>query len=428
VKKTNPMCTLKFYTIFPILCILLIAANVSGQNSLSTRVTLSIVNKRFDNALKIIGEKGKVNLCYNSDIIPKNKVVTIKTNNNRLDKILIPLLASVDLQLKEVNDQIIITKSSSGISQAAKSIHPAENTTVTTARRTEISGNLVTVLDTVFYTIHDTIVKTVFDTIRITVYDTKIIRQSNKSFAGNWVPKFSIDISGSMMYQLFKTEKYTAKPEYTPFFAQYGAIEKNKHGYSFASNVSLKNKRTEVSVGIEYFKAGSDINLSELPQNILKKDSTIISTTITYQGIFYEYKVETVPYPVNYDPIRSVVHCSYSYLGFPVKLSYKIVKTNKIEIGICLGLIYSRLVNATSFNASLVDQNPFMKNRNGESIAHQNVSFITGFEIDYPLTNHISFTTSLRLRKSFTSIYDSSFPITETPIYIYPSFSVKYTL
>lgn len=403
----------------------LIAFPAKGQHTLSTKsITISIVNKRFDNAIKQIQEESKINLCYNSDIIPKNKIVTIKAYHNRLDKVLVPLLASVNLQMKEINDQIIITKASNIAPEEIKT--STLKNSGTNPQKTEITGKIVTILDTVYYTVHDTVVKTIYDTIKITVYDTKVIKLMNKPVTP-WNPQFSLDLSCGMLYQITKNLAYSTNSTYHSFFEPYGSSAKNEQGYSIGSNFSIRNKRLALSGGIEFFKLTSTLNKSDVPKSLDKIDSTIVSISIKPNGIFYTYKVDTTTLEITYNPDRATLTNSYIYMGFPVSLSYKVVQTNNIEVGLSLGILYSRLISSKGFDANLSNGNPLFKNSGGESMIRDNLSFTAGFEIDYPLSDRISLEAICRFRKNVTSRYQKSFPIMEKPSYIYPVIAIKYT-
>jgi hypothetical protein len=396
---------------------------VLGQSTLSSKsITISIVNKRFDNAIKQIQEESKINLCYNSDIIPKNKIVTVKANHNRLDKVLVPLLASVNLQMKEINDQIIITKAPTVTSEESKFSSPKN--TESTTQKTEILGKIVSILDTVYYTVHDTIVKTVFDTIRVTVYDTRVIKQINKAIS--WTPNFYVDLSCGMLYQISKNIDYSQNSVYHSFFEQYGKSLKNQHGYSISSNFTIRNKRWELSGGIEFFQLTNTLNNTDIPKSIGRIDSTIIGVSIKPDGIFYTYKVDTTTLGIIYDPNKTTFKNNVIYVGIPVTLSYKIVQTHKIEIGLSLGVIYSRLITSKGFDANLSNGDKLFKNTGGESMIRNNVSFIAGFEIDYPVSDHISLSALCRYRKNILSTYQKSFPLLEKPSYIYPGLALKY--
>ena len=412
--------------IIGVFILIIISGSLSGQNSeLNKTVSITIVNKRFEVALKQIQEKFNLNLSYNSEIIPKNKVVSVNATNNRLDKILAALLASENLQMLVVNDQIIIVRANP-LATEIKSYNPPK-LDETNPGKTEISGNIITVVDTVMHTIHDTIVSKIYDTIRITVYDTKFIRQQSNFPGISWDPKFAVNISSSMIYELSNSVQFL-NSEQQVFFQQYGIAEKSRLGYSLAGGVSLRNKRIEIAAGVEVLNIYTDIPVMNLPQNFFKTTQIIVSTTISQDGIYYEYRTDTTWHDVNYNPNQAVVKNSYTFLSLPVIISYKCIQTKTLAFGINFGVGYSKLLNAKGLEATLSNGDILLKNGKGESLSVENFSYITGMEIEYPLTKKIFLISSLQYRFSNNSMYKKSFPISEKPSYIYPSLSIKYSL
>jgi outer membrane scaffolding protein for murein synthesis (MipA/OmpV family) len=229
-----------------------------------------------------------------------------------------------------------------------------------------------------------------------------------------------------MIYQVSKNIGYSPNSEYRSFFEQYGNAGKNKHGYSIGSNFAIKSKKLELSVGIELLKLTNSLNNSDIPKSFDKIDSSVISVSIKPNGIFYTYKVDTTTLGINYNPNETTLTNSYVYVGFPVSLSYKVIQTSRIEIGLSLGVIYSRLISSKGFDANLSNGSQLFKNKNGESVSPEIVSLTAGFEIDYPLTSNISLATTCRYRKNITSTYQKSSPIIEKPAFIYPAIAIKY--
>jgi hypothetical protein len=405
---------------------LLPAINLSAQGSLlNKKITVSIVNKRFDAAIKIIQKETNINLCYNSEIIPKNKIVSVTANNNRLDKVLVPLLASVDLQMKEVNNQIVITKAEN------KAPRTSANREVLIASKeaplkTEVIGKVVTVIDTVFHTVQDTVVKTVYDTVRVVVYDTKVIRQLTNINFISWFPKYSVSFSGSLLFPFHNTTSFTTNPDFYRIYSGYANLEKNKRGFSLDLSTAVKLNHTEISLGFEYMKLSNNASTSDFPGVISQKDSSIIGVSISANGISYKYKVDTVQRAVFYSTTSPSI--TYSYWGIPLILTYHIWETRRLNMGLSLGLTYSHLLKAKGFSAWLDNNKPVLNNNKGEVLAEDYLSVMAGLQLEYPISKRITLISSFRIRKTFGSVFTSNSSLVEKPCVIYPSISLKYNL
>lgn len=414
--------------LFAALLLVLPVISLSAQGTLlDKKITVSIVNKRFDAAMKIIQKETNINLSYNSEIIPKNKIVTVTANNNRLDKVLVPLLASVDLQMKEVNNQIVITKAEN------KTSKPSPNREVLIASKesplkTEVIGKVVTVIDTVFHTVHDTVVKTVYDTVRVVVYDTKVIRQlTNFSFL-TWVPRYSVSFSGSLLFPFHNSTTFRTNPDFDRIYSSYANLEKNKRGFSLDISTAVKLKHTEISLGFEYTKLSNNAHLSDFPESISQKDSTITGVNISSNGIHYQYKVDTVQRIVLYSTTGPEMTITYSYWGIPLVITYHFWESKRLNMGLNLGLTYSHLLKATGFDARLDNNQPVLHNSNGEALAQDYLSVMAGLQLEYPISKRISVISSFKIRKTLGSVFTSNSLLAEKPCMIYPSISLKYNL
>jgi hypothetical protein len=136
-----------------------------AQNSIKDiKVTLDIKEEKFSKVLEIIEMKTNVKFCFNSDVIPVDKNVSVHTQGASLEKLLSALFKAADLDYKIINGQVAIIKPKKGIEGQDNFV---------------ISNNLSTekaiIYDTIYKVIYDTLKLPLIDTLHL--HDTVVIRQ-----------------------------------------------------------------------------------------------------------------------------------------------------------------------------------------------------------------------------------------------------------
>ena len=157
-----------------------------AQSPLDRNVTLKIENKSFPEAIDIIEKKYSLNFSYESNLLPKTKIVSVSINNGSLEKLISTLLESVELDYKLINNHIVLFKvqpkeilKNSQVRQTPtlrKKESLADTVSNTeefnTYRDTLSNRRIITVYDTIHTIINDTVIKVVYDTFQITITDT----------------------------------------------------------------------------------------------------------------------------------------------------------------------------------------------------------------------------------------------------------------
>src|SRR6187402_1486679 len=101
---------MKFITVFTLaIFFLFINAATYGQAILQKNISLDINNQRLDNVLEILSNKGDFYFSYNSSIIKKDSLVSLRASNKTVKEIL-SLLFNTTYEFKESGNYIIIRK------------------------------------------------------------------------------------------------------------------------------------------------------------------------------------------------------------------------------------------------------------------------------------------------------------------------------
>ena len=101
---------MKFITVFTLaIFFLFINAATYGQAILQKNISLDINNQRLDNVLEILSNKGDFYFSYNSSIIKKDSLVSLRASNKTVKEIL-SLLLILPMNLKKVVTTLLSVK------------------------------------------------------------------------------------------------------------------------------------------------------------------------------------------------------------------------------------------------------------------------------------------------------------------------------
>ena len=101
---------MKFSTIFTLIIFLFyINTVVSGQAILQKNISLDVNKQRLDNVLEILSNKGDFYFSYNSSIIKKDSLISLRASNKTVKEILSQLF-NTTYEFKESGNYIIIRK------------------------------------------------------------------------------------------------------------------------------------------------------------------------------------------------------------------------------------------------------------------------------------------------------------------------------
>ena len=83
-----------------------VLSNINAQQDieeiLSSKISLSVSNVKLIEVLDILTEKTDIEFCYNSEILPRNKLITVTTEETPLSNYLHALFKSVQLEYRLV--------------------------------------------------------------------------------------------------------------------------------------------------------------------------------------------------------------------------------------------------------------------------------------------------------------------------------------
>lgn len=133
-------------------------AAFEGQQADSNKISLSIVNKKISEALKVIQNNSNYIIFYHDDVLDKDKRVNLVSDNISVEAALDKIFANTDNEYNIDGRQIYITKKAA--KTLAKEIQPAEdvitiNGTVKEVNGTPIIGASVRVKSTAIGTVTD---------------------------------------------------------------------------------------------------------------------------------------------------------------------------------------------------------------------------------------------------------------------------------
>src|SRR6187402_3176978 len=90
--------------------VFLISTSISlGQNLLSKNISLDVNRQRLESVLEILSNKGNFYFSYNSNILKKDSLVSIRASNKTVKEILTQLFNNT-YEFKESGNYIIIRK------------------------------------------------------------------------------------------------------------------------------------------------------------------------------------------------------------------------------------------------------------------------------------------------------------------------------
>lgn len=103
-------CRLKIKTVFFLVMCFICGLHAKSQYShLAKKVTVNFTQVPLDQALDEIARKGNFNFSYNSDLINPEKLVTVRVEETKIDKILHDLFGEA-ISNKEVGNHVILMK------------------------------------------------------------------------------------------------------------------------------------------------------------------------------------------------------------------------------------------------------------------------------------------------------------------------------
>ena len=91
-----------------VLLVLILAHNSNAQNILDQKLSISVENVSYKEAIKRLSEAANVEFAYNDDALPKSKTITLQFSQIKLRHALYYLLEETSLNYKIIGTQIII--------------------------------------------------------------------------------------------------------------------------------------------------------------------------------------------------------------------------------------------------------------------------------------------------------------------------------
>jgi hypothetical protein len=96
-------------TLTLVVCIFLgVSQLIHAQDILSQKVTFSVIDVSLDEALTQLSKTARINIAYNSDLVAKEKAVTLSVRSSTISSILDLLLEDTPLRYEVIGRQIVL--------------------------------------------------------------------------------------------------------------------------------------------------------------------------------------------------------------------------------------------------------------------------------------------------------------------------------
>ncbi len=400
-----------------------IAYNSYAQNTIfDKKISITSNNEKLSTVLNKISFTSEINFSYNSNILPVNKIISVKASNKTLKEVLDDVFKDYNVDYKLMEKQIIIfPKPGMPLEKApAPKIEPViqKKTEEKPVPKPEIKQNINReVTKTKNVIIYDTITKvnniTHYDTLvyydTITHHDT--IKSNMKSIINDTInSKWSLD--------LFFT------PQSSTNFISANANDSNNFSdtiksiispnftYSFGAHINYNIKNFFIQSGILYTQFVETLNYN-YNQTYSYYDIDTLDSYYTIAGIdtnWYYVKDSVKMEKTNSKLYESINKTTY--IEIPLSLGYNI-KGNFISFYLKGSIITGFLINV---NGKIISQNNNKLvdiDSNNPKFVKPNFAFAGSIGIKCKLDNSSSLIIEPCYRKSLNSIYNKSYPISK---------------
>lgn len=431
---------------------------------LDKKISIEMKNKPINEILAFIEEKAQVNFSYNSGLIQFKELKSVQYSNTSLDKILTDIFSDLNIDYKEIEDQIILIKkkpehkttSKASVSKPKniqqENIRYKTRYVYDTIRKLVIDTIVTYNFDTIFY--HDTL--TILDTLRIidsvsfyskpnetnihkdglsfelyfapSVYSTTNIETSSDNnifmdIEKEWQTVFSFNTGLGLSYNISKFGlstgiTYTNHTEELKFFQE--LITNNYIDFEIKpyNNFTITPRTITITdtAGYYTYMPGDDDSSwysATYPKEIVTYDTT---TIILHDSIQVE-KTDTIQEAYNYDLKREI-----SYISVPLIISYRIDLAPKLSAYFKTGVAFSFLLN---YQEHLSNKNFYTTKSELSPIIY---SAIAGIELCYRLDETLSILLGASYIHNLNSMYKDSFDITKKLQSLNIKFGIRYSL
>ncbi|MFC2139010.1 secretin and TonB N-terminal domain-containing protein, partial [Bacteroidota bacterium] len=389
-----------FRIIVACLLFIFIYTNAFSQNSIKDKeLSISVAEKTLTEILIELREISGFEFSYNSDIIPKNKIITLIAIDKNIEEILSRIFQGTRLRYKVVDNSIIIYQA-----RVDKSAKPV------TVNLNNEQIKIIEIYDTIVNYQNDTIINTVYDTVNVIKEDTIIIYDTVEYIIEREKPvisNISVDIYGSLFN---KSLNYRSNTSDDADYAQlYNEAVRSKINYTFGSNVNFYLNNYVITTGIAYTVLKNQVNYNN-------DYYTYFNNTRYIDTSFYKIIGDTTGYLVDGIPVQqeanstividSVIEESfidstesnfkyngtnkYLFIDIPLLFGYKIELNERLDLIFNGGLNTSILLKANGY--SINDTSYSALNRS--DISPVNFKLNLGAEVSYSLSSKINFFTN----------------------------------
>ncbi len=356
------------------------------------KITIDVHDEKFTKILEIIEKKTQIKFCYNSDDIPLDKNITLRTKGVSLEKLLNALLKSVNLNYKIINGQVVIFNSNKSI---VKDSEPEISITDDKKSNNKLSSQKVILYDTVITTIYDTLKLPVYDTLQL--HDTIYIRQFD-----TLVYSFKNKKNKLLLKKEKKLEFYTGS-----YFPISNVLFSSAPQYRFISDSLLKNtsKKFSYNIGLGYIYIYENYSIY-----------TELSFASINEQLKYYNKVEN--YSIN----------NYVFVNIPFLFGYKFGKGKNFSADILGGLSLNLLIWENSKLFQLKDATYEVAYAPHSDYSLVIYSWLAGAGVNFKVSKNIDIFSHSTVQIPIRSIFSNEFYISRFQSYLLISAGINYSI
>ncbi|MFH1320983.1 MAG: STN domain-containing protein [Bacteroidota bacterium] len=417
---------------------------------LKKEMSISALNEKLVDVLDKIQKAALIQFSYNSKLIPKDVTVSVEAKNESIEAILDELFRDYNLEYRELNDQIIISRKK-GVSSIFKKKSEVDKKDVSTSTgstgikkeaepiESEHAKKLIPDSDTVITLQQDTIVEDKYDTATVFLYDTIVnydTIQPPEAPGDTAMETFNwfAGISGSPIFPLMNSISATSAG-----FGEYAALIKDAEtpllSYTFGADLGFYFKKLTLQTGCAYtlFREKADYNISTFDVDttftwdITTQSYWITDTITSYYEIYgadtnWIYITDSSQFTTvdsveisNYD--TTVINNDYngintiSYIEIPFVIGYNFILKKKFSCNVNGGIITGILIN-TKGKILAPDGNGFNDIDNKNHIK-TSFSLLLGLGLNYKLNNYLSIILNAYYRQNLSSVYVNNYPVSK---------------